>query len=173
MSRLPFYVRALSLWVFAIIFIALLIQSFLFPHRPTAFPFLWIGRSEGDQAVQSLDVSPNRDVSIQIFGKGIQSMARNDSIRSASSISTRLEYDDSQVVYAGFDAGGMLPNPDVRVEKTRIQPRCKSTLASLDGSATVNSVFRHNSVFAQQMGFPRQRFGWCVRNLSGMGHPRL
>ena len=51
--------------------------------------------SEGDQAIHSLDVSPNQDVSIQVFGKDIQT---------ASGLSVRFEYDVTQVVYTGFDA---------------------------------------------------------------------
>ena len=49
--------------------------------------------SEGDQAISSLDVFPNRTVPIQIFGTDIQQ---------ASDISLRFEFDPSQVAYDGF-----------------------------------------------------------------------
>ena len=49
--------------------------------------------SEGDQAVSSLDVFPNRTVSIQIFGTDIGS---------ASDISLRFEFNPTQVAYDGF-----------------------------------------------------------------------
>ena len=49
--------------------------------------------SEGDQAISSLDVFPNRTVSIQIFGTDIQG---------ASDIFLRFEFDPSQVAYDGF-----------------------------------------------------------------------
>ena len=49
--------------------------------------------SEGDQAVSSLDVFPNRIIPIQIFGTDIQG---------ASDISLRFEFDPTQVAYDGF-----------------------------------------------------------------------
>ena len=109
MLKLLFYLRSLPLLVFAIIFIALLIQSFSLSSQTNSFSLsLDLDTSEGDQAVLSLDVSPNQDVSIQIFGKDIQT---------ASRISTRFEYDATHVVYAGFDAGDVLPNSDVMVSE--------------------------------------------------------
>ncbi len=62
--------------------------------------------SEGDQAVQSFVVPPsgNQIIFIQIFGTDIQH---------AFGLSTRFEYDVNQVVYEGFDAGDVLPNPAV------------------------------------------------------------
>ena len=52
-----------------------------------------LDNSEGDQAAFSLDVFPNRTVSIQIFGTDIAS---------ASDISLRFEFDPSLVAYEGF-----------------------------------------------------------------------
>ncbi len=131
MSKLRLRMHSLSVFHFAITLTVLLISPLSLFLQTSSFSLsLDLDSSKGDQAVQSLDVSPNRDVSIQIFGKGIQT---------ASSISTRLEYDDSQVVYAGFDAGGMLPNPDVRVENDTNPISVQIHIASLDSSATVNS----------------------------------
>ena len=67
--------------------------------------------SEGDQAVQSLAVPPpsgNQIISIQIFGIDIQN---------AFGLSARFEYDVTQVIYEGFDAGDVLPNPAVFPEE--------------------------------------------------------
>ena len=52
-----------------------------------------LDNSEGDQAVPSLDVFPNRTVPIQIFGTDIAS---------ASDLSLRFEFDPTQVAYEGF-----------------------------------------------------------------------
>ena len=49
--------------------------------------------SEGDQAISSLDVFPNRTIPIQIFGTDIQQ---------ASDLSLRFEFDPTQVAYEGF-----------------------------------------------------------------------
>ena len=156
MAKLPFCVRSLPPLVFAIIFTALLVQSFSLFSQTNSFSLsLSLDESEGDEAVQSLDVSPNQDVSIQIFGKDIQSMGRNDSIRSASGLSVRFEYDVTQVVYAGFDAGDVLPNPDVRVSEGTNPSSVEINIASLDSSATVNSGligtirFRTTDAFSQ------------------------
>ncbi len=71
------------------------------------FLFLDLDGSDGDQAVQSLAVPPpsgNQIISIQIFGTDIQN---------AFGLSARFEYDVTQVVYEGFGAGDVLPNPAV------------------------------------------------------------
>ena len=64
---------------------------------------LWLDANNagGDQAVTSLNTAPNRVVFIQVFGRDVQN---------ANGISVRFEYDASQVVYEGFDAGNVLPN---------------------------------------------------------------
>ncbi len=140
MPRSLFSVRSLLPLVFGIIFIALFIQTFSLLSQTNSFSLLLdLDESEGDQAVQSLDVSPNQDVSIQIFGTGIQSRARNDSIRSVSRLSARFEYNATQVVYSGFDAGDVLPDPDVRVEEGTNPTSVEIDIASLSGAATVNS----------------------------------
>ncbi len=147
MFKLLFRMPSLAALIFTIIFTTLLVQSFSLSSQTNSFSLsLDLDSSEGDQAVQSLDVSPNQDVSIQIFGTDIQS---------ASSLSVRFEYDMNQVVYEGFDAGNVLPNPDVRVEEGTNPPTVSDdststilphnetsfveiTIASI-GSATVNS----------------------------------
>ena len=52
-----------------------------------------LDNSEGDQAISSLDVFPNRTVPIQIFGTDIAS---------ASDLLLRFEFDPTQVVYEEF-----------------------------------------------------------------------
>ena len=84
--------------------------------------------SEGDQAVSSLDVSPGQVVPIQIFGSDIQGV---------SSLSVRFEYDSTQVVYVGFDAGDVLPDAHALAEQDSTSVRIDVT--SPGGSATVNA----------------------------------
>ena len=64
--------------------------------------------SAGDQSVTSLNVSANEVIAIQIFGRGIQNV---------NGITTRFEYDASQVAYEGFDAGSVLPGAQVLSEQ--------------------------------------------------------
>ncbi len=97
----------------------------------------------GDQAVSSLDVSPDQVVSVQIFGSDIQGV---------SSLSARIEYDSTQVVYEGFDAGDVLPDAQALVEQDSISVWIG--IASLSGS-TVNAGlvgtlrFRTTDVFSE------------------------
>ncbi len=84
--------------------------------------------ADGDQAVSSLDVSPGQVVPIQIFGSDIQG---------ASSLSVRIEYDTTQVVYEGFDAGDVLPDAQALAEQDSTSVRIDVT--SPGGSATVNA----------------------------------
>ena len=58
-----------------------------------------LDNSEGDQAVSSLDVFPNRTIPIQIFGTDIQG---------ANDIYLRFEFDPSQVAYEGFKRGSIV-----------------------------------------------------------------
>ena len=95
------------------------------------------------RAFPSLDVSPGQVVPIQIFGSDIQG---------ASSLSARIEYDSTQVVYEGFDAGDVLPDAQALVEQDSISVRIG--IASLSGS-TVNTGligtlrFRTTDVFLE------------------------
>ena len=82
----------------------------------------------GDQAVTSLDRSPDQIVSIQVFGTNIQN---------ARSISARFEYDASQVVYEGFDAGSVFPGAHVLPEQGT--GFVEIGMGAFGGQATVNS----------------------------------
>ena len=84
--------------------------------------------ADGDQAISSLDVSPGQVVPIQIFGSDIQGV---------SSLSVRFEYDSTQVVYKGFDAGDVLPDAHALIEQDSTSVRIDVT--SPGGSATVNA----------------------------------
>ena len=120
----------------------------LFPWSPATQPggfslALDLDGSKGDQAVSSLSVSPDQVVSIQIFGSDIQGV---------SSLSARIEYDSTQVVYEGFDAGDVLPDAQALVEQDSISVWIG--IASLSGS-TVNAGlvgtlrFRTTDVFSE------------------------
>ena len=84
--------------------------------------------SAGDQAVTSVDVTADEDVAIQIFGQDI---------RNANGVSIRFEYDASQVVYEGFEAGDVLPN--VQSLPAQGSSVVQINLVSFGGQATVNS----------------------------------
>ena len=84
--------------------------------------------STGDQAVTSVNVSADEIVAIQIFGQDI---------RNASGVSIRFEYDASQVVYEGFEAGDVLPN--VQSLPAQGSSVVQINLVSFGGQATVNS----------------------------------
>ena len=138
--KLLFRMPSVTALTFAVIFIVLLISPLSLSLQTSSFSLsLDLDGSEGDQAVQSLVLSPNQDVSIQVFGTDIQT---------ASGLSARFEYDVTQVVYEGFDAGDVLPNPIVRLEEgtnsTVVVPPDSTSfieinIASLDSSATVSS----------------------------------
>ncbi len=132
MSKLRLRMHSLSIFHFAITLTVLLIFPLSLFLQTSSFSLsLDLDSSEGDQSVQSLDVSPNRDVSIQIFGTDIQS---------ANALSARFEYNATHVVYTGFDVGDVLPNPFVTPEEGTNPTFVEINIASLDGgSATVNS----------------------------------
>ena len=82
----------------------------------------------GDQAVTSLNTSADQVIAIQIFGKDIQN---------ANGLAVRFEYDASQVVYEGFDAGNVLPNAQALPEQGT--GFVEIGIASLGDQATANS----------------------------------
>ena len=84
----------------------------------------------GDQAITSINVSADRDVAIQIFGKDIQD---------AIGLAVRFEYDASQVTYEGFDVGNVLPNAQALIEQGTNPTFIEIGIAALGGQATVNS----------------------------------
>ena len=57
--------------------------------------------AEDDQGTTSLEVSPDDIVSIQVFG---------DDIQGATDVSMVFEYDARQVLFDGFDVGGIMSN---------------------------------------------------------------
>ncbi len=99
----------------------------------------------GDQAVTSLDVAPGSVVSLQVFGKDIQN---------ADGISVRFEYDATQVLYEGFDPGGVLPNAQVLALPSTNPTAIEISLVSFGGKAAVDSGlvgsirFRTTSTFS-------------------------
>ncbi len=99
----------------------------------------------GDQAVTTLDVSPGSVVSIQVFGKDIQE---------AIGVSARFEYDSTQVVYEGFDPGGVLPNAQVIPVPHTNPTAVEINMVSFGGQAAADSGlvgsirFRTTDVFS-------------------------
>ena len=120
-------VPALSL---AIILMALLTYGSLSPQHSSFSLSLDADSSTGDQAVTSLNVSANQNVSIQFFGTNIQN---------AIGVSARFEYDAGQVRYEGFDAGNMLSSEQVLAEHGTDPTFVQISIVSLGGSATTNS----------------------------------
>ena len=108
--------------------IALLIYPLSLSAQNSFSVSLDVNGAAGDQAVTSLNVSADQVVTIQIFGKDIQN---------ANGISIRFEYDASQVVYEGFDAGDVLPNAQALPEQGT--SFVEIGIASLGGQATANS----------------------------------
>ena len=84
----------------------------------------------GDQAVTSLDVSPESVVSLQVFGKNIQD---------AEGFSIRFEYDETQVLYEGFDSGDVLPNAQVLSVPGTNPTAIEIWIASFGGKAAADS----------------------------------
>ena len=123
MPILRFRTRSVSALHFAITLTVLLSFPLSLSSQTNSFSlFLDLDESVGDQAVQSLDVSPNQDISIQIFGTDIQN---------ASHLSVRFEYDATDIVYAEFDAGDVIPNAQVVVEQD------STTVSRPDGTSLV------------------------------------
>ena len=84
----------------------------------------------GDQAITSLDVSPGSVVSIQVFGKDIQD---------AIGVSVRFEYDTAQVLYEGFDPGGVLPDAQVLSVPDTNPTAIEISMVALGGQPTADS----------------------------------
>ena len=122
--KIYFKIFPLALGIASVLSLLLLISPWSLSTQTSSFSLaLDLDDAAGDQGVSSLDVSPDQVVSIQIFGSDIQD---------ASSLSARIEYDSTQVVYGGFDAGDVLPDAQVLVEQDSTSVRVG--IASLSGS---------------------------------------
>ena len=111
----------------------LCLAMFMFPWSPSTQPggfslALDLDDAAGDQAVSSLDLSPDQPVSIQIFAKEIQN---------ATGLSVRFGYDAKQLIHEGFDPGEALPNVHAIVQQDSTS--FSIGVSSLSGSATVNA----------------------------------
>ena len=96
---------------------------------PASFSLsLDVDGAAGDQADTSLNASTDEAVAIQIFG---------NNIRNANGISVRFEYDASQVIYDGFDAGDVLPDAQALPEQGT--GFVEIGIVSFGGQATANS----------------------------------
>ena len=115
---------------FVIIALALLIYPLSLSSQNNFSLSLDANGAAGDQAVTTLNTSPDQVVSVQVFGIDIQN---------ARSLSARFEYDESQVVYEGFDAGDVLPGAHVLPEQGTNPTYVEIGMGALGGQATVNS----------------------------------
>ncbi len=116
---------------FVIIAIAFLIFPLSLSSQSSFSLSLDVNSAAGDQAVLSANVSFDQVVAIQIFGRDIQN---------ANGISVRFEYDASQVIYDGFDAGDVLPNVVVLPAEHGTSPTfVQISIGALGGQATVNT----------------------------------
>ena len=115
---------------FAVIALVLLIYPMSLSSQNNFSLSLDANGASGNQASTSLNTSADQVVSIQIFGTNIQN---------AKSLSARFEYDESQVVYEGFDAGDVLPGAQVLPEQGTNPTYVEIGMGALGGQATVNS----------------------------------
>ncbi len=97
--------------------------------QPSGFSLtLDLDDAAGDQSVSSLDLLPNQLFAIQIFATDIQD---------ASGVSLRLTYDQTQLVFEGFDPGAALPNGHTVTQPDTTSVRIGVSWSS--GSASVNT----------------------------------
>ena len=115
---------------FAITALALLIYPLSLSSQNSFSMSLDANGASGDQAVTSRNASPDQVVSIQIFGTNIQN---------TRSLSARFEYDESQIVYEGFDAGDVLPDALVFPEHGLNPTFVEIGMGALGGESTVSS----------------------------------
>ncbi|MYC14275.1 MAG: hypothetical protein F4Y39_11165 [Gemmatimonadetes bacterium] len=87
-----------------------------------------LNESEGNQAIHARAVPSNQVVFIQIFGTDIQN---------AIGVFARFEYNTTQIIYEGFDAGDVLPNAQALIQQG--SGSVEINIASLGGTATSNS----------------------------------
>ncbi len=136
---------------------------FITPRSPSSQPngfslALDLDGSPDNQAVSSLDVLPGQVLSVQIFGVDMQN---------ANGISLRLEYDATQVAYAGFDTGSILPNAHTLVVQDSASVRIE--VLSLTGSATTNAGLVGTIRFRTTAGFSDTEIWLARANLTRGG----
>ena len=116
--------------IFAILSIALLIHPLSLSSQNSFSLSLDVDGTAGDQGGTSLNISPEKMVSIQIFGSDLQG---------ATGVSARFEYDASQVVYEGFEGGDVLPSALVLPGQGTNPTFVTISMVSSGGPATVNT----------------------------------
>ena len=110
--------------------LALLIHPLSLSTQNSFSLSLDVDGSAGDQAATYLNMSADRIVAIQIFGKDMQS---------ANGLAVRFEYNTSQVTYEGFDAGVLLPQAHIFTEQGTNPTFVKIGIGSLGGQVSVSS----------------------------------
>lgn len=96
LRNISYYIRSLAYALGIVSILSLLVLLFpwsISTQTSSFFLSMDLDSSEGDQAVSSLDIFPNRNLSIQIFATDIQD---------ASDLSLRFEFDPAQVAYERF-----------------------------------------------------------------------
>ena len=119
-----------KLILFLLSTIALLIYPLSLSAQNSFSLSLDMDSAASDQAVTSLNTSPDQVIAIQVFGKDIQN---------ANNLTVSFEYDATQVVYEGFDVGDVLPNAHALHEQSTNPTFVKIGIVSFGGQATVNS----------------------------------
>ncbi len=84
----------------------------------------------GDQRVTAVEVSPEANVSIQVFASDISG---------AQGVSIRLVYDSGQVAYDGTDLGDAFPNAQVLTETGANPTSVTLGIAALGGRAAATA----------------------------------
>ena len=113
----------------SLLYLLLLVHPWSPSTQPSGFSLtLDLDDAAGDQSVSSLDLLPNQLFAIQIFATDIQD---------ASGVSLRLTYDQTQLVFEGFDAGDALPNAQAVAQPDTTSVRIGVSWSS--GSASVNT----------------------------------
>ena len=110
--------------------LALLIHPLSLSTQNSFSLSLDVDGSAGDQAATYLNMSADRIVAIQIFGKDMQS---------ANGLAVRFEYNTSQVTYEGFDAGVLLPQAHIFTEQGTNPTFVKIGIGSLGGQVSASS----------------------------------
>ena len=128
-SGLRIKISSITLGAAGLLFLVLFALPWSPSTQPSGFSLtLDLDDAAGDQSVSSLDLLPNQLFAIQIFATDIQD---------ASGVSLRLTYDQTQLVFEGFDPGAALPNAHAVTQQDTTSVRIGVSWSS--GSASVNT----------------------------------
>ena len=131
----------LALGTISLLSLLLLLFPWSISTQTSSFSLsLDLDSSEGDQSISSLDVFPNRTVSIQIFGTDIGS---------ASDIFLRFEFDPTQVAYDGFKRGNIVSGTSALTGKNFANIGITLSNSNATNSGLIGSIrFRTTEMFS-------------------------